>query len=245
MIKYPFRLIEVEANPAFSKTCRCVVPAVLASLNREHVYDGPLWPVFSVRKVFERSTDRTFYVDGFGNGFGGFHMTSSGELRYSLLGNYIYVKEVPMESVSVLESHLGYWLRMVSNQVSFSFARRLRSHGVTVAEWVLMRHLFRQTDAQAVALADATGLTRGAVSKLVDRLETKRLLNRKNSKEDLRREKLNLTSEGARLVPILARLADKNDRAFFVSLKPEERAHLLALLQAVAQANCITSAPTD
>ena len=35
---------------------------------------------------------------------------------------------------SDLTSHLGYWLRHVSNHVSHAFARKLESRDVTVAE---------------------------------------------------------------------------------------------------------------
>ena len=36
--------------------------------------------------------------------------------------------------VSPLESHLGYWLRVVSNHVSHGFKSKVEAHGVTVAE---------------------------------------------------------------------------------------------------------------
>ncbi len=38
-----------------------------------------------------------------------------------------------------LTSHLGYWLRYVSNHASHAFARKLDGRDVTVAEWVVMR----------------------------------------------------------------------------------------------------------
>jgi hypothetical protein len=42
-------------------------------------------------------------------------------------------------AVASLESHLGYWLRAVSNQVSGAFAARVETLGVSVAEWVVLR----------------------------------------------------------------------------------------------------------
>jgi hypothetical protein len=41
--------------------------------------------------------------------------------------------------VSQLEAHLGYWLRAVSNHVSHAFKMKVETHGVTVAEWVVLR----------------------------------------------------------------------------------------------------------
>ena len=47
-------------------------------------------------------------------------------------------KELPL---SALETHLGYWLRRVSNRVSGAFAQALHAKQVSVAEWVMLRHL--------------------------------------------------------------------------------------------------------
>jgi hypothetical protein len=37
-----------------------------------------------------------------------------------------------------LENHLGYWLRLVSKQISAAFARALQERGLSVAEWVAL-----------------------------------------------------------------------------------------------------------
>ncbi len=44
-------------------------------------------------------------------------------------------------SPSALDTHLGFWLRMVSNQVSVEFARSIMAQGVSVSEWVALRRL--------------------------------------------------------------------------------------------------------
>ena len=59
------------------------------------------------------------------------------------------------EPVSDLETHLGYWLRMVSNQVSLAFAKRLEAKDVTVAEWVVMRELYDVETLAPIAQSDA------------------------------------------------------------------------------------------
>jgi DNA-binding MarR family transcriptional regulator len=79
----------------------------------------------------------------------------------------------PHPAVSELESHLGYWLRYVSNQVSQSFSRKVAAAGVSVAEWVILRELY---DGEALApsvIAAKTGMTRGGISKIADKLTAK------------------------------------------------------------------------
>ncbi len=134
------------------------------------------------------------------------------------------------KSISALEDHAGYWMRYVSNHISHAFARKVESEGVTVAEWVLLRILLDAKTANPSQLAEALGMTRGAVSKLIERLCRKQLAFRSSSDGDRRYQTVELTAAGRRLVPILAQLADQNDREFFGHLKPEERAWLMNLL---------------
>ena len=137
--------------------------------------------------------------------------------------------------VSDLEQHAGYWLRFVSNHVSHAFARKLEAQGVTVAEWVLLRQMLNTGAANPSHLADAVGMTRGAVSKLVERLYRKKLAVRSSSDRDRRYQTVELTAAGRRLVPILAQLADENDREFFGHLNPKERNALVSLLQDIVR----------
>src|SRR5271156_5192766 len=92
-----------------------------------------------------------------------------------------------------LTSHLGYWLRYVSNHVSHAFARKLESRNVTVAEWVVMRELYGEDALAPSLLADKLRLTRGAISKLGERLIAKGLVIRTSHLSDGRAHTLALT----------------------------------------------------
>ena len=146
---------------------------------------------------------------------------------------------------SDLTSHLGYWLRYVSNHVSQAFARKVEAHGVTVAEWVLMRQLLDEEALAPSRLAERMGMTRGAVSKLADRLIAKSLLARASNPADGRAQTLSLTRAGRSLVPKLAVLADANDAEFFDHLAPNERAALLRTLQEIVEKRGLTFLPVD
>jgi DNA-binding MarR family transcriptional regulator len=151
-----------------------------------------------------------------------------------------------LEVVSDLKSHTGFWLRFVSNHVSHTFAARLLKSGVTVAEWVILREMYDGELGMAPSLlAEATGLSRGAVSKLVDRLFHKKLLTRTDRSDDRRFQKIALTDAARELVPKLASIADANDAEFFAALTKGERAALLATLKKLVKANGLTRIPTE
>ena len=146
--------------------------------------------------------------------------------------------------VSDLEAHLGYWLRMVSNAVSQSFARRVEAEGVTVAEWVFLRMLWDIDPVAPSLLAGRMGMTKGAISKLADRLIGKALVERRADPVDGRAQILSLTAAGRVLVPRLAALADVNDAAFFSTLSPEDRNDLERLLRKIVMDRKLTDVPT-
>jgi DNA-binding MarR family transcriptional regulator len=149
------------------------------------------------------------------------------------------------QQISNLETHLGFWLRRVSNAVSGAFARALQEKQTSVAEWVLLRELFERGQSAPGELAEITGLTRGAVSKIIDKLEAKTWIQTDAKKGDSRFRLLSLTREGRRNVPILAKVADKNDARFFDCLDPAEKNLLRELLTKVAAHNRIHDVPTE
>lgn len=147
--------------------------------------------------------------------------------------------------VSDLTAHLGFWLRAVSNHVSHAFAAKVAAKGVTVAEWVMMRSLYGSRPMPPSRLAEAMGMTRGAVTRLADRLIGKSLVIRMADPDDGRAQTLALTPAGERLVPTLAALADRNDAEFFDSLSATERETLERLLRRLVRHGSMPAVPID
>lgn len=148
--------------------------------------------------------------------------------------------------VSQLKFHIGYRLRVVSNAVSHAFAKKLAASGVTVAEWVVLREMYSSDAAiPPSAVAEMTGLTRGAVSKLVDRLLAKELVTRTESLGDRRFQEISLTAKAIKLVPKLAGIADENDDSFFSVLTESERKNLVQILGKLADSHALHTNPIE
>lgn len=144
-----------------------------------------------------------------------------------------------------LDAHLGYWLRRVSNEVSAAFALALETERVSVAEWVMLRLLHGESQRTSADLASLTGMTRGAISKILDKLESKALVARAQNPDDQRTQWLRLTRDGQRLVPRLAALADRNDEHFFGCLSAHEQAALRKLLEKISEAHQLQDTPVS
>jgi DNA-binding MarR family transcriptional regulator len=146
--------------------------------------------------------------------------------------------------VSDLDTHLGYLLRFVSNHVSHSFQRKVEAAGVTVAEWVILRQMYGRGETSPSDLVERTGLTKGAVSKLLVRLEGKGLVRRTVVTTDRRNHRLSLTPQALSLVPHLARLADRNDEELFGHLPEDMRTNLRATMKALIAHHQLKEVPT-
>jgi len=147
-------------------------------------------------------------------------------------------------TTSPLEAHLGFWLRFVSNHVSIRFRQLLEAKGVTVTDWVALRTLWAKEETSHAELILALGMTKGAASKVVSRLEEKGLAERQFLGGNSRDQALVLTASGRALVPLLAALADANEAHFFSHLSTEERQSLMDALQALVQHHQLNEIPT-
>lgn len=146
---------------------------------------------------------------------------------------------------SELTAHLGYWLRLVSNHVSGEFADRLEARNIKVAEWVLLRNLHDIQGLPPSELADRLGVTRGAITKLADRLIARGLVKRTAAADDKRAQSLSLTTPGRALVPALAAIADANDADFFDHLSAADRRTLLRILTTIIERKNLAGIPLE
>lgn len=89
------------------------------------------------------------------------------------------------------------------------------------------------------------GFTKGAVSKLADRLVARGLIERGPGGDDARVQLLALTATGRSLVPKLAAIADGNDREFFGALEPDEAEALERLLKKIVEMKGLRTVPID
>ena len=146
---------------------------------------------------------------------------------------------------SPLDAHLGYWLRFVSNHVSNGFSQKLAARDVTAAEWVLLRMIYARDVGAPNRLARDLGMTKGAISKLVDRLAAKGLASKAQMASDRRHQDVWLTPSGRALVPELAALADANDAEYFGHLSAAEREQFETLLRDIVRRRGLAELPVD
>jgi DNA-binding MarR family transcriptional regulator len=129
-----------------------------------------------------------------------------------------------------LHAHTGYWLDRLRGLVHGSFEAALAGQDVSIAQWSVLITLYRGDAVSPREVARFIDLDAGALTRLIDRLEAKRLLRRTPAPGDRRSIRLELTDSARAIVPRLAAMADVNDKAFFGALDAAEHALFRRLL---------------
>lgn len=129
-----------------------------------------------------------------------------------------------------LQDDIGYWLSRFRMKVHSSFLAKLASQGIAILEWRVLISLYNEDASNIVELANFIEVDKGAVSRILDKLEANGLAVRQPGK-DRRSSIVRLTKKGEELTPKLAQLAELNEKEFFSCLNENEEKHLKSILK--------------
>jgi DNA-binding MarR family transcriptional regulator len=129
-----------------------------------------------------------------------------------------------------LQDDIGYWLSRLRIKVHSSFLAKLAKHNIAIPEWRILISLYNKDASNIVELADFIEVDKGAVSRVLDKMELNGLVARQPGK-DRRSSIVILTKKGERLTPKLAQLAELNEKEFFSGLSEVEKKQLKAILK--------------
>jgi len=107
------------------------------------------------------------------------------------------------------EDSVGYLMRRVMQSVTQETDKRLEPHGLTHAQWGPLFMLRKAGTATVAELARDLQVDAGAMTRMLDRLESKGLCRRVRSTDDRRVVNIALTPDGERAADLVpAALAD-------------------------------------
>lgn len=99
---------------------------------------------------------------------------------------------------------VGHAMRHIVRLMALEIDRKMDPHGLTNAQWLPLIKLYERKAGSVAELARACQLDNGAMTRLLDRVESKGLCRRVRSVSDRRVVNLELTPEGedaARVIP--------------------------------------------
>lgn len=132
-----------------------------------------------------------------------------------------------------VSSYLLYLLAAASEAASKQFHARVREMGLRVPEWRVIACLHDQDGLMVTQLAHFALMEQSRISRIIDQMETRGLVERHNDEGDGRRVRIYLTGEGQAIGAELVTAAKAHEKQLLKSLPKEDAAHLKPALIAL------------
>ena len=140
----------------------------------------------------------------------------------------------PTPDLGACGSSLGLLFRQVRDALRDAMERELAANGhdLTLSQYITLKKLHYGT-ASASELAQAAELNPGAMTRLLDRLESAGLVQRAAHPSDRRALCIVLTARGKAIWPELEACADRVRERALVGLDQDQRTELVRMLELV------------
>jgi len=132
-----------------------------------------------------------------------------------------------------LDDSIGYLMRQIVSTVSTVTEERMAEHGLTDAQWKPLLMIQQGQCKTAAELARLACSDAGAVTRMLDRVEAKGLVQRTRSREDRRVVNLELTEDGCRAAAVVPHVLADVLNSVLLGFSAAEVLQLKEMLQRV------------
>ena len=129
----------------------------------------------------------------------------------------------------------SFLLAQIGAHAAMKFAERLAPLGLSPPDAGILRAIGASAGLSQKRLGERLSILPSRLVVLVDELERRGLVERRDSPEDRRVYELHLTDAGRRALEAIGRTARQHDAALCAALDESERAELSALLTRIAE----------
>jgi DNA-binding MarR family transcriptional regulator len=129
--------------------------------------------------------------------------------------------------------NLSFLLHDVSHRVARVFDKQMEPLGLTRSQWGVIVYVGREPGIVQTKLAEKLEIGRMAVTGLIDRMELKGLVERKDDPDDRRTKRIYLSERARELIPSIQESGDFVGSKIFAGLTTEDREHLIYCLLSV------------
>jgi DNA-binding MarR family transcriptional regulator len=134
----------------------------------------------------------------------------------------------------ILSDLIGFNLRMAQNTVHRHFKESTVKLRLGQRQFAVLELINSNPGISQVDLAAVLGVDRPAMMIVVDRLENRKLVVRKRSESDRRRQELHLTPKGSKFLDQIKIVVREHDKWFSSLFKKRDAEQLIACLQRIA-----------
>ena len=131
------------------------------------------------------------------------------------------------------ENYIGYTITDVARLMRTVFERRVRALGLTRAQWLVIARVHRRPGLSQSEIADLLEIEKASAGRLIDRMQAKGWLERRDDRSDRRINRLHLTPEAERLHAAIWPRAEATVENAMDDLSAEEQRQLTRLMTRV------------
>ena len=131
------------------------------------------------------------------------------------------------------DDYIGVVIADVARLLRTAFDRRVRTLGITRAQWLVLTRLHRHPGASQSELAEMMEVERASAGRMIDRLEANGWVQRRAERRDRRIKRVHLTREAERVHRRIWRVAEATLEDALRDLSAPEGAQLMRLLARV------------
>ncbi|MCG2577387.1 MarR family transcriptional regulator [Dechloromonas sp. XY25] len=132
-----------------------------------------------------------------------------------------------------LDDSIGYLMRQIVATISLITDERMAEHGLTDAQWKPLLMIQQGQCKTAAELSRMACSDAGAVTRMLDRVEAKGLVQRTRSSEDRRVINIGLTEEGSRTAAMVPHVLADVLNSVLTGFSEAEARQLKGMLQRV------------
>lgn len=130
-----------------------------------------------------------------------------------------------------LGDYLPYLLNRAGTRIAVSFTAAVRQHGITLPMWRALAALHYDEGQRMGELGRLTSIDVSTLTRIVDGLERRGLIERRRSDSDARSVRVHLTAAGRSLTERIIPLAEHYETVALSGFSAEEAALLKAMLR--------------
>ncbi len=150
-----------------------------------------------------------------------------------------------MTEVEELEREFGFLVHDIARQITTVLDKRLEPYGLTRSHWRAVMYIWRTPGISQTELSEILDLSRMGVTGLIDRMENKGLVSRRDDEKDRRVKRVYLTDSTTEIVPIIVSLGRETVDDFLKGINEAEFDVLNNLLLRVKQNGCLLLSEDD
>jgi DNA-binding MarR family transcriptional regulator len=129
-----------------------------------------------------------------------------------------------------MDTSFGFLVHDIARQMTSVLDKRLSKHGLTRSHWRAVLYIWRTPGISQTELSEILDLSRMGVTGLIDRMESKGLVLRKDDEKDRRMKRIYLSESTQKLVPTITTLGGEMVDEFFAGISKTDQTTLTNLL---------------